>query len=58
MRAHEIIKQLTEDATGMGAASVAVVAPALGGDPKKLKEKAKEYSNVIRRGGPVKAKTK
>jgi len=56
MRAHEIIKQLTEDASCMGAASVAAVTPALGGDPKKLKEKAKEYTNVIRRGGPVKVK--
>lgn len=56
MRAHEIITQLTEDAGCMGAASVAAVVPALGGDPKKLKEKAKEYTNVIRRGGPVKVK--
>ena len=56
MRAHEIFKQLQEDAGSMGAASVAVVSPALGGDPKKLKEKAKEYTNVIRRGGPVKVK--
>lgn len=56
MRAHEIIKQLQEDAGGMGVASVAAVIPALGGNPKKLKEKTKEYSNVIRRGGPVKVK--
>ena len=56
MRAHEIIKQLKEDAGSMGSASVAAVIPALGGDPKKLKEKAKEYGNVIRRGGPVKVK--
>jgi hypothetical protein len=56
MRAQEFIKQLQEDAGGMGAASVAVVSPALGGDPKKLKEKAKEYGNVIRCGGPVKVK--
>lgn len=47
---------LGEDAGCMGSASVAAVVPALGGNPKKLKEKTKEYSNVIRRGGPVKVK--
>lgn len=56
MRAQEFIKQLHEDAGSMGSASVAAVVAPLGGDPKKLKEKAKEYGNVIRRGGPVKVK--
>jgi len=56
MKANEIIKQLTEDASGMGAAGVAALVPALGGNLKKLQEKSKEYSNVIRRGGPVKVK--
>lgn len=56
MRAHEIVTKLKEDATGMGAASVAAVVAPLGGNAKKLKEKAKEYGNVISRGGPVKVK--
>jgi hypothetical protein len=56
MRASEIIKKLTEDATGMGAGSVAAVVTPLGGTAKKLKEKTKDYTNVIKRGGPVKAK--
>jgi hypothetical protein len=47
---------LGEDATGMGSASVAAVMTPLGGNPKKLKEKTKEYTNVIRRGGPVTVK--
>lgn len=56
MRASEIIKTLKEDATGMGAGSVAAVVAPLGGTAKKLKEKTTEYTNVIKRGGPVKAK--
>lgn len=56
MKANEFIKTLKEDATGMGAASVAAVVTPLGGKAKNLKEKTTEYSNVIKRGGPVKVK--
>lgn len=58
MKASEIIKKLTEDASagGMGSASVAAVVAPLGGKAKKLKEKTTDYTNIIKHGGPVKAK--
>mgnify|MGYP006921482770 CR=1 FL=1 len=58
MRASEIIKNLTEDATGgaSSAGAVSAVVKKLGETPKELVKRQQTYTNVRTKGGPVKAK--